>query len=118
MRTNQGRGRGRNNSSRGRGRGRNHGRNFNGNKNSNSYGNSNTIIYKFYPHTAGKQQSVTYDSVKDHIIKQIQKAYHYGQDIATTLVDLKLMDLNQYKPTRMVSQDTDEQIRKQEQGEK
>ena len=27
------------------------------------------------------------------------------------------MDLNQYKPTRMVSQDTDEQIRKQEQGE-
>ena len=117
MKTNQGRGRGRNNSSRGRGRGRNHGRNFNGNKNSNSYGNSNTIIYKFYPHTAGKQQSVTYDSVKDHIIKQIQKAYHYGQDIATTLVDLKLMDLNQYKPTRMVSQETDEQIRKLEQGE-
>ena len=117
MRTNQGRGRGRNNSSKGRGRGRNHGRNYNSNKNSNSYGNSNTIIYKFYPHTAGKQQSVTYDSVKDHIIKQIQKAYHYGQDIATTLVDLKLMDLNQYKPTRMVSQETDEQIRKLEQGE-
>ena len=37
----------------------------------------------------GKQQTVTYDTVKDHIIKQIQKTYKYGIDMAKSLRDMQ-----------------------------
>ena len=91
----------------GRGRGRRtgrQGRGFSNRNKRNSYSNNNynnnTTTLKFFPHSAGKQQSVTYDSVKEHIIKQIQKTFTYGQDIATTLNDLQLIDLVQYKPTK------------------
>ena len=117
MRDNQGRGRGRT-SGRGRGRSRRQGRSFNSSRNTNRFNNNTiTTAYKFYPHTAGKQQSITYDTVKEHIIKQIQKTYQHGQDIATTLTDLKIINLNQFKPVRIVSQNTNNEIKKQEQEE-
>ena len=108
----------------GRGRGRRtgrQGRGFSNRNKRNSYNNNNynnnTSTLKFFPHSAGKQQSVTYDSVKEHIIKQVQKTFTYGQDIATTLNDLQLIDLGQYKPTKMISQETDSDLKKIEQEE-
>ena len=117
--SNQGQGRGA-----GRGRGRRTGRQGRGfsnrNKrtsyNNNNY-NNNTTTMKFFPHTVGKQQSVTYDTVKDYIIKQVQKTFTYGQDIATSLNDLQLINLNRFKPTRVISQETDQDIKKLEQDE-
>ena len=108
----------------GRGRGRRAGRQGSGftnrNKrtsyNNNNYNNSTTTM-KFFPHIVGKQQSVTYDTVKDYIIKQVQKTFTYGQDIATSLNDLQLINLNRFKPTRVISQETDQDIKKLEQDE-
>ena len=99
-RDNAGRGRGR---SRGRGRGRYHpGRNSKGrgSRNSNTYSQ-----LKFYPHTAGRQQTITYDTVKDYIIQHIQKNYEQGYDIAKTLRDLEKKDYNEATnmPTRKMS---------------
>ena len=49
---------------------------------------------KFYPYSnvPGKV-SATYQTVKDAIIQQIQRNYEYGQDMATCLQDMKMMDL-------------------------
>ena len=40
---------------------------------------------KFTPHYPGKPQKITYDTLKDHIIIQIQKTFKNGQDIADLL---------------------------------
>jgi len=40
---------------------------------------------KFVPFYAGKQQTKTYDTVKEHIILQIQKTYKSGSDIVEIL---------------------------------
>ena len=53
----------------GQGRGR-----FQGNK-SKSIG-SKTLEMKFFPHGSGRdRQTVTYDTVKDHIVHYVQKSY-------------------------------------------
>lgn len=70
---------------------------------------------KFYPHTAGRQQTVTYDKVKDHIIQYIQKTYQQGFNIAKTLRDLNKIDYNTIQPARTVSQETDESLQLDEQ---
>ena len=44
---------------------------------------------KFVPHYTGKQQTMTYDTVKDHIIQQIQKTYKYGLDMAKMLREME-----------------------------
>ena len=72
---NAGRGRGR-----GKGRGRGRGKSSHNNNNSGKYNNNNKEM-KFYPHTAGRQQTVTYDTVKDHIIQSIQKNYEQGSHL-------------------------------------
>ena len=95
-----------NNYNRGSGRGSgqsnrrfNRGRNFNrGNEN---HGNSQSSEMKFIPHYTGKQQMVTYDSVKDHIVQQIQKSFKYGNDIAQAIRDMVYEDdLGGGRPTR------------------
>ena len=53
-------------------------------------GKSTTTEYKkqtmeFTPHTAGKHQSVTYDTVKEHILQEIQKDLKNGSDMAVNL---------------------------------
>jgi len=63
----------------GRGRGRN-----------NKSKTSTSKEIKFYPHGGGsQQQNVTFDTVKDHIVQQVQKTYKYGIDIAKSLEEEK-----------------------------
>ena len=42
---------------------------------------------KFAPFYSGKmnQQNTTYDTMKDHILKQIQKTYKFGLDLTSVL---------------------------------
>lgn len=54
---------------------------------------------KFYPHgISGKQQSMTYATVKDAIVQHVQKSFRQGHDIAVSLRDLKKKDLNGERP--------------------
>ena len=72
--------RGRFNSSRGSGR-----------TNSNSNNNFNNEM-KFVPHYSGRQQTATYDTVRDHIIQQIQKTFKHGIDMAKAIWEMKYDD--------------------------
>ena len=58
----------------------------------------------------------TYDTVKDHIVQQVQKNFEYGHDIACSLRDLTLKDLNSERPVRPTSSATDAEVKKQEQA--
>ena len=40
---------------------------------------------KFTPYYAGKHHGATFDTVKDYLIKNIQKNYKYGNDLARRL---------------------------------
>ena len=42
-------------------------------------------VMEFTPHIAGKHQAVTYDTVKEHILQEIQKDLKHGYDIARCL---------------------------------
>ena len=42
-------------------------------------------VMEFTPHVAGKHQSVTYDTVKEHILQEIQKDLKNGSDMAVNL---------------------------------
>ena len=90
-------------SGRGRGRSRYSGRGR-GSFNANSKKTSNIKEYKFYPHTVGsQQQSVTFDTVKDHIVQFVQKTYKNGIDIAESLDKEVIKDLTPLAPTRKIS---------------
>ena len=59
------------------------------------------VEMKFYPQGTGKyQQMSTYEMVKDYIIQYMQKMYEYGQDIAKSLRDLKVIELDKEEPIR------------------
>ena len=63
---------------------------------------------KFYPHgTSGKQQSMTYATVKDAIVQHVQKSFRQAHDIAVSLRDLNKRNLDSNKPTRETSTLTD-----------
>ena len=54
---------------------------------------------KFYPHGSGKKgQTVTFATVKDHIVSFVQCTYKHGKDIGKSLRDLEKIDLNNYRP--------------------
>ena len=76
-----------NRSGRSGGRGNNNNRRSN-HSNHNSNNNNKNVELKFVPHYSGKQQMVTYDTVKDHVIHQIQKNLRYGIDMAKALRDM------------------------------
>ena len=42
-------------------------------------------VIKFVPHYTGKQQVVTYDSVKEHIIQHIQHTFKFGSDMVNAI---------------------------------
>ena len=106
------RGGGRGRSSRNQGRGRGRFPRYQSNK---SY-NTKQPEMKFYPHGMGReQQTVTYDTVKDHIIQHVQKTYKNGHDIATSLRDLTKLDLDKEKPKRRISGNTEDDKKKIEQ---
>ena len=106
-RDSQGRGCGRShNGSRGKGR-------FNANS---KKSDSSKKEIKFFPHTVGsQQQSITYDTVKDHITQYVQKTYKYGIDIAESLDKEERKDLTTLIPRRKVSVKTEEAEKKVEQ---
>ena len=81
-----------------------------------SYGNKGPEM-KFYPHESGRKgQSVTYATVKDNIVSFIQRSYCYGKDIAVSLRDLQKKDLSAERPTRMISNKTDDDKKLEQDG--
>jgi hypothetical protein len=62
----------------------------------------NQTELKFAPHVQGKHQT-TYSTVKDAIIQYIQKTFKDGDDVAQSLKEGKLIDLEAEKPVRGVS---------------
>ena len=100
-------------SSSGRGRGRSrYGSRERGCYNANPKKSSTVKEYKFYLHTVGlQQQSVTFDTVKDHIIQFVQKTYKNGIDIAELLDKEVMKDLMTAEPQRLVSTIADETTR-------
>ena len=101
---------------RGRGRGRFGGRGR-GRFNANSKKSDNTKReIKFFPHAVGsQQQSVTHETVKDHIIQYVQKNYKNGIDIAESLESESMKDMSKLSPTRKVSEASTEEEKKIEQ---
>jgi hypothetical protein len=65
--------------------------------------NSQNKEIKFSPHTQGKAQCATYNTVKDAIIQYIQKTYKDGNDVAQSLKEAKSIDLAKEKPVRLIS---------------
>jgi hypothetical protein len=72
---------------------------------------------KFFPHGIGSdRQTVTYDTVKDHIVQFVQKTYKNGQDIAISLRDLNKKDLSALLPSRGQASSTDAAIQANKQA--
>ena len=72
---------------------------------------------KVFPHGIGREtQTVTYDTVKEHIVQYVQKTYKNGQDVAVSLRDLQKKDLSLSSPTRGQSQDTDQDANTKDQA--
>ena len=69
--------------------------------NSSGRGNNNAgvqRVYKFFPHSGNKQQSATYELVKDHILSKIQREYKNSKDVILSLRNLQLEDMETHKP--------------------
>ena len=58
-------------------------------------------VMEFTPHTAGKHQSVTYDTVKEHILQEIQKDLKNGSHMAVNLRKGKDNGIPVNKPIRL-----------------
>mgnify|MGYP002176679840 FL=1 len=72
---------------------------------------------KFFPHGIGRErQTVTYETVKEHIVQYVQKTYKCGQDIAVSLRDLQKKDLTPNAPVRGISSETDANANAREQA--
>ena len=71
---------------------------------------------KFYLHGSRAQQSIIYDTVKNHIVQHVQKSYKKnGIDIANSLENEDIKDLMSLRPVRQVSAETDATAKKIEQ---
>ena len=96
----------------GRGSGRGSGRSgrssssFNSNNKSTtkttSSNNKNEEI-KFAPYYTGKQQMVTYDTVREHVIQQIQKNFKCGSDMVKSIRDGAYGAIGGGKPVRQLT---------------
>ncbi len=72
---------------------------------------------KFFPHGIGRERrTVTYQTVKEHIVQYVQKTYKCGQDIAVSLRDLQKKDLTPNAPMRGISSETDANANTREQA--
>ena len=59
---------------------------------------------KFTPHGIGRdKQTVTYDTVKDHIVQTVQKNYKHGLDVAQSLRNEELVKIEEAEPKRKLS---------------
>jgi hypothetical protein len=94
----------------GRGRGR-----FKGDKPRSQ--TSKQLEMKFFPHGIGRdKQTVTYETVKEHIVQYVQKTYKNGQDVAVSLRDLLIKDLSSLEPSRGQATATDAAAQANEQA--
>lgn len=59
---------------------------------------------KFAPKIAGKVQGHTYETVKDHILHELQKDLEFRQDIATNLRNGEDTRIGMEEPEREVAQ--------------
>ena len=58
---------------------------------------------KFTPKLAGVNQDYTYDTVKEHILQEIQKELENGEDMADNLREGKDNRIKQKRPTRYIA---------------
>jgi len=71
---------------------------------------------RFYPHGSGKEgQVMTFMKVKKHLILKLQREFEYGSDIAATIRDGVLFDIDKELPVKKVSQALDGSVRAAEQ---
>jgi hypothetical protein len=84
-------------------------------KNSNKYGQQKNInsltspaSMKFALQAAAKENNQTpFSTVKTHILNKIQATYDEGYDVAKSLDEEKLVDIDQKKPKIAISKETD-----------
>ena len=77
--------------------------------NLNSKKSVTTWEMKFVLHTVGaQQQSITCDTVKDHVVQHVQKNCKNGIDIAESLNKETMKDLEPSRPARKISVKTDQ----------
>ena len=69
---------------------------------------------KFTPYYVGKQQGATFDTVRDHLLLQMQKTFKDGKDIVQALRD-NVDDLGSARPVRSISSKVDDAENKTEQ---
>ena len=62
---------------------------------------------RFYPHSVGRQQTVTFSTVRDKIIGIIQRNYDYGVHLAKELRDEKEFDVMALEPKLKESNEAD-----------
>ena len=60
------------------------------------------VVMEFIPHIAGKHQSVTYDTVKEHIMQELQMELRHGCDIVECLRNGVNTGIPITKPTRQI----------------
>ena len=63
----------------------------------------------------GKGNYGTYNTVKDAIVQEVQEKYKYGSDIAKSIRQGKLFDIDSVMPIRKVSKVSDAEAKKDEQ---
>jgi hypothetical protein len=72
---------------------------------------------KFYSHGIGREgQAVSYNTVKDHIVQQVQKNYINGQDAAVSIRNLKTKDLSSQEPKRGQANESDTTLNQMKQA--
>ena len=113
-RYNGGRGPGRNGHRSGRGHGRNNRQNNNNGRNKN-WNKSTQRELKFAPQVPGSQRYATFATVKEAFIHECQKELTGGLDVAKSLKDKALIDLDAVEPTRKLSTKPDVNAKKIEQ---
>ena len=103
-------GRGNRRNNRGGRGGRNNGgkKNYKSKKTNNSKSNDQKEL-KFHPHSGTRGNYATYATIKEAIIKHIQTNYESGKDIAKSLKDMKLVDLDALMPVREITPERDDQ---------
>jgi len=106
----RGGGRGRGWRNRSRSRGRSHGRGR-GNNNSNK---RQQLEMKFAPQAQGILKYHTFATVKESLVQYVQRTFEQGFDVARSLEDEEVIDLDQYEPVLNTSSESNDKIRERE----
>ena len=96
----------------GRNSGRHGGRGGRGNSHTNSKdaksaGKKKKTLEDYYFYLGSLKQASNYETAADFIINHIKKGYNRGRDIAESLRDLSIPDIDLWMPTLRASNDPD-----------